>query len=349
MTTLHTTTIQEMEKTIESQLFYKDIPGLSVGIFFQNEMIYGKGFGVTDLSKKTPMTTEAVFHMASISKIFTATAVMQLAEKGLVSIDLPILRYLPELRIPSHELYLKDITIRQMLSHTAGLPDCEDYEWDQPRVDEGALSDYVLSLKNLQLIATPGSSFIYSNIAYEMLGYLIEVITGGTFEDYCKKNIFKPAGMKLTDFRKNSVDETKLVQPHIKNSANHVLTSPVFPYNRAHAPSSTLYSNVQELGIFTGLMMNTLKGTAHSILQPVTLNQMLTPQASIKKDEQIGLGWFISEYHGIRFYGHEGHDIGFRTTFAMIPDESLSLIVLANLETASTRKIMRLLFDLTQK
>jgi CubicO group peptidase (beta-lactamase class C family) len=348
MTSLHNAIMHKMDEMIESHMFYKDIPGLAAGILFQNEMIYGKGFGVTDLSKKTPMTTEAVFHMASISKIFTATAVMQLAEKGLVSIDLPLLRYIPELRVASHESYLKDITVRQMLSHTAGLPDCEDYEWDQPRFDERALRDYVLSLGNLQLTATPGSRFNYSNIAYEMLGYLIEVMTGETFEDYCKQNIFEPAGMVLTDFRKNSVDGTNLVQPHIKNSANHVQTSPVFPYNRAHAPSSTLYSNIHELGMFTGLMMNTLKGTAHSILQPATLSRMLTPQSPIKKDEQIGLGWFISEYHGKRFYGHEGHDIGFRTTFAMIPDESLALIVLANLETASTRKIMRLLFDLTQ-
>jgi CubicO group peptidase (beta-lactamase class C family) len=339
-------TVKRMEKIIEEHRFFRDVPGLAVGIVHKDHMVYGKGFGFEDSIKKIPMRADALFHMASISKIFTATAVMQLAEKGYLNIDLPILTYLPELCVPAHESYLMDTTTRQMLSHTSGLPDCQDYGWNHPRFDDDALRDYVLEQQNLKRLAVPGSHFFYSNIAYEILGYLIECVSGELFENYCKKHIFEPAGMKLSDFRKSFVDRNQLVQPHIKDSENRVRISPVFPYNRAHAPSSTLYSNIYELGHFSVLMMNTLKKGDTTVLHPATLNQMLSPQAVIKKDEEIGLGWFISRYMGNAFYGHEGHDIGFRTTFAMIPEASLAFIVLANIENASTRKIMRMLFDL---
>ncbi|MDW7678717.1 MAG: serine hydrolase, partial [Bacillota bacterium] len=120
----------------------------------------------------------------------------------------------------------------------------------------------------------------------------------------------------------------------------------VFPYHRAHGPSSTLYSTVKELSLFAAAMMDTLEKKREDIIAPATLKTMMSYQAVIKSGERIGLGWFISDYADQLFYGHEGNDIGFRTTFAMIPQKRTAIIVLANLQTASTRKIMRTIYDM---
>ena len=345
MKSLTPSSIRQMERAIEQHMYFIDIPGLAVCLLADKELVYVNGFGMADLSANKRMTSGAIFHMASISKLFTATAVMQLHEQGKLDIDAPVQDYLKGF-IPFSSAF-GSITIRQMLSHTAGIPDCEDYEWEFPRYDDQALHDYVMSQTEMRLLSEPGKRFFYSNIAYEMLGELIQGLSGLTFEDYCKKYLFIPMGMLQSDFLKERVSSGRLVQPHIKDRANQVKVSDVFPYHRAHGPSSTLYSTVEELSLFAAAMMDTLEGKRKDIIAPATLKTMLTYQAVIKSGERIGLGWFISDYADQLFYGHEGNDIGFRTTFAMIPQKRTAIIVLANLQTASTRKIMRTIYDMT--
>jgi CubicO group peptidase (beta-lactamase class C family) len=156
-----------------------------------------------------------------------------------------------------------------------------------------------------------------------------------------------PMGMHQSDFLKERVSPDRLVQPHTKDRDNQVKVSEVFPYHRAHGPSSTLYSTVEELGLFAAAMMDIFEGSREDIIAPATMNTMITHQAVIKSGERIGLGWFISDYADQLFYGHEGNDIGFKTTFAIIPKQRTAIIVLANLQTASTRKIMRTIYDMT--
>lgn len=333
-----------IEESIEKHLYYHDVPGLVTGVMINGEMVFAKGFGCADQDRQKPMTPETVFHMASISKLFTATAVMQLQEKGIVNIDRPILEYLKDFQPTAPEF--SKITIRHMLSHTSGLPDCDDYEWEKARSDDKALHDYVMAQQGIELLHAPEERFFYSNIAYEILGELIQIQTGMCFEDYCKTHIMDPLGMKNSDFRKNRIPEHTLALPHVKDDKKHVSISRIFPYNRAHSPSSTLYSTVVELGYFSRGMMEILKGKREDVLKDFTLKEMMSPQAGIKKGERIGLGWFISDYSDTLFLGHEGNDIGFRTTFALIPEKQRAIFVLANLQTASTRKVMRTIYDL---
>ncbi|SMP37976.1 serine hydrolase domain-containing protein [Anoxynatronum buryatiense] len=344
MKTMQDNIVKEIDQMIKDQMYYRDIPGLSIGIVLNHELKLQKGYGWADYALNKEMSADAIFHMASISKLFTATAVMQLVEQRVLDLNKPFIRYLPDFK-PEQPM-VNEITLKQMLSHTSGMPDCDDYEWELAREDEAALHEYVMSQTDISLVSQPGERFNYSNIAYEILGDIVRYQSGISFDDYCWQYLLNPLEMKSSHFIMKMVDQQRLVSPHIKDDDNKIRVSPVFPYNRAHGPSSTLYSTVEELSRFACSMMTLWQRKHSPVLKYNTLMTMLTPEAKIKEEEQIGLGWFISQYDQQTFYGHEGNDIGFRTTFAMIPSKGLAIIVLANLQTASTRKIMRGIYDI---
>jgi len=148
-----------IQTVIESALRQDRIPGLVVGIIKNKRVTHVKAFGVAEISGNKPITARSVFHMASVTKPFVATAIMQLVERGRVSLDARVVEYLPYFRMKD-ERY-KDITVRQMLSHVAGMPDVEDYGWDKPEYDEGALERYVRGLSERPLVGTPGEKFAY--------------------------------------------------------------------------------------------------------------------------------------------------------------------------------------------
>lgn len=154
-----------LEKVIQQQ----EIPGFAIAIVENNRVVYTHGFGVKNVSRKNdPVTAQSLFHMASITKPFVATSIMQLVEQGKIDLDAPVVKYLPSFRLADDRY--PTITVRQMVTHTSGMPDVEDYEWDKPQYDDDALDRYVRSLANLKLVFAPGARFQYSNMAFEVLG-----------------------------------------------------------------------------------------------------------------------------------------------------------------------------------
>ena len=139
---------------VEQMMALTRIPGMAVGVVADGVTVYARGFGVASLEDRRPVTAETLFHMASVTKPFVATAVMQLVEEGIVALDDPVVRRLPYFAMADERA--RDITIRQMLSHTAGMPDEEDYGWDRPEYDDDALERYVRSLADRELIGAPG-------------------------------------------------------------------------------------------------------------------------------------------------------------------------------------------------
>ena len=157
-----------------------DLPGLAIGVVKDDQIVYAQGFGRTNIETNEPITTETIFHMASISKPFVATAIMQLVEQGKIDLNAPLIQYLPYFQLADDRY--KTITIQQMLCHMSGMPDVEDYEWEKPQYDEGALERYVRSLTGHSLKSEPGEKYAYSNMAFEVLGNLIEQVSGLSFE-----------------------------------------------------------------------------------------------------------------------------------------------------------------------
>jgi CubicO group peptidase (beta-lactamase class C family) len=152
------------------------VAGLAIGIVKSGELVYTQGFGLRNLGTQEPVTPHSLFHLASVSKPFVATAIVQLVEQGKMALDAPIVTYLPYFRLKDPRY--KDITVQQMLSHTSGMPDTVDYHWYAPEDDAEALERYVRSLADEELIAAPGEKYAYSNIAFEVLGDLIAKVSG---------------------------------------------------------------------------------------------------------------------------------------------------------------------------
>jgi CubicO group peptidase (beta-lactamase class C family) len=324
------------EKLDKVMLQYKkahEVPGFSIGVLKDHKVIYAKAFGVRNLDTKKPVTTRSLFHMASVSKPFVATAVMQLVEKGKLKLEDKLVEYLPYFKIDD-ERY-KDITIGQMLSHTSGLPDVQDYEWDKPQYDDGAAERYIRSLTKEKMIADPGKMFSYSNMAYDILADVIARASGMTFEAYMEKHIFKSLGMKDSTFLKKEVPQELANRAHVISTFLDfkVGVSKIYPYNRAHAPSSTLHSNVEDMFQWTKANLNggVLKGKR--ILKPANHELMWTPQVKgIRGDEHraVGLSWFINNYKGHKTISHGGGDVGFRTYFLLLPEKSIAVVTMGN-------------------
>ncbi|MGB2964775.1 MAG: serine hydrolase domain-containing protein [Anaerolineales bacterium] len=316
------------------------ITGFSVGVVKDNKIVYAKGFGVRDFETQEPVTAYSLFHMASISKPFVATAIMQLVEEGKIILDESLVTYLPYFQLDD-ERY-NEITVRQMLSHVSGMPRAMDYHWDQPEYDEGALERYVRSLADQKLLFTPGDEFSYSNVAYEVLGDVIAKVSGQPFENYEKENILAPLGMDQSTFLKEEIPPELETTPHLDEG----VVSEVYPYNRPHAPSSTLHSNVLEMSYWAIANMN--RGTFNDmkILSESSYDLLWTPHVQVQTGVSMGLGWFLKRSEEGDWVYHDGGDVGFRTSFTMLPEESIALTILANDERLNPRSMADIVIGL---
>jgi CubicO group peptidase (beta-lactamase class C family) len=310
------------------------LAGVAVGVIREFQPYFEAGFGVRSLESKEPVTANSLFHLASISKLFVATAVMQLVEQGNVALDDPLSKHLPYLKIENP--FGGEITIQHMLSHMSGFPDATDYHWDMPEYDDEALERYVRSL-DIELLFAPGERFFYSNIAYEVLGNLIAKVSKMPFEEYVKANILEPLEMKTSSHFMRNVPLTLAVTPHINDLTTHV--SEIYPYNRAHSPSSTLHSSAVEMDHWAIASLN----CTGRILQPTALFEMWKPRMAVgkpdRRDKYAGFGWFIDTHRGFRTVYHSGQDVGFCTYFILIPEQAIGVTVLCNVSPAPVEKI----------
>jgi len=316
----------ELEPKIKEEVQKGHLPGFAIGVVKNGKLVYAKGFGIAKLGGTTAITSKSLFHMASVTKTFVATAVMQLVEKGKIDLDAPVIRYLPYFKL-NDERY-RTITIRQMLSHTSGIPDTVNYNWDKPEYDAGALERFVRSIADQKLVFAPGEKFAYSNTAYEMLGDVIAKVSGESFEDYVQQNILTPLGMKDSTLLVREANQQLLTSPHIMEN-NKIVVSKVFPYNRAHSPSSTLYSSIEDMSRWAIANLNHGELDAKRILKRETIDLMWRPVVDALGMKE-GISWFTAEKQGHRFVLHSGGDVGFESLVLLAPEDGVAVVAMSN-------------------
>ena len=295
------------------------LTGLAVGIVQNGKVIYSKGFGVTNITSKTKVTENHVFHVASVSKLFTAIAIMQLADAGKLKLSDKLVKIAPKLKFSDDRV--KDISLRQLLNHTAGLPDVGNYHWSRHSKGKKALEKDMLK-KDFKLKYAPASKVYYSNLGYDVLGYVVQKASGQIFEDYVKQHILDKAGMTNSDFRYFKIPKKLRVSPHTKNRVSgKIVLRKDYSYTREHAPSSTLNASVKELNLW---MMQFLKALDHN----KSYQRML--KLSFEGNSHMGLGFQIGKIKGRKKVGHYGGDRGFRSYLMMIPEENIGLVILGN-------------------
>lgn len=327
--------------------------GVAIGVVREDEVVL-RGFGVRDMRYGTPVTPKTMFHLASVSKPFVATAVLSLTERGpgstVVDLDAPITDWVPEFTLADGRA--AEVTPRRLLSHSSGLPDVVDYGWHDPQLGDDALSEFARSLCGWRLQAEPGSSFHYSNAGFELLGLLLARVTGMTFEDGVRKQVLAPFGMRDSTFRRAEVSAHLASSPHV----GMPLTVPeaAYPYTRRHAPSSTMHSNVLEMCRWMRATLDPTPGAApDSPRQPSRLSQELLdlmwhPAVRVGHppwEEAAGLGWAVGTYMGHRIISHGGTDPGFGSKLVLVPGRSAGVVVLANSNTVPTTTIAAAALD----
>jgi CubicO group peptidase (beta-lactamase class C family) len=336
---------QTIDTLIAEAMRDGNVPGVALAVTEDGERTYARGHGVMNIATHTPVTPDTLFHLASVTKTFVATAILQLAERGRLDMHEPVVTYLPYFRL-ADERY-NTITAAQMLSHTSGMPDTDYYAWDRPEYDDGALERYVRSLGDLRLLTPPGEKFAYSNIAYEVLGDVIAKVSGLSFEEYVRRELLLPLGMVRSTLLVREADPSLLASPHLPTDSGGVVVSDVFPYNRAHAPSSTMYSNVFELSRWAIAHLNRGSLDGGRVLSPQTYDLMWRPQAATGNSywPEMGLGWFLGERSGERCVGHEGADDGFKACFILVPERHVSAIALGNLDRMKIEDLTDAILD----
>jgi len=203
-------------------------------------------------------------------------------------------------------------------------PDINNYNWANSNQSSNSLKEYVLGL-NLKLDSDPSTEYLYSNLAYDILGYVIEKVSGDSFEGFVKENILDASEMHTSDFRYFDIDHSLKTTPHSKSwLTRKVHTRKIYPYTREHAPSSTLNSSSKELSKW---MISFLRTISDPTVNGKYL-EMIVP--SFDAYPYIGLGFQLDHINGSKAIGHYGGDKGYRSYLIMIPKENIGLVVLAN-------------------
>ena len=313
----------QLEKVVLEELKETNTPGATVAIVSGERVIYTKAFGMSNVETGAPMTPDMLFRIGSTTKMFTATALVTLAE-GKLKLDEAIGKHVDGLN-PK----IAGLTAHQLLTHTSGIIDEAPMYGDH---DDSAMGRTIRSWKDDQLFTEPGKIISYSNPGYWLAGFVVEAISGRPYADQMSEAIFKPLGMTRTTFRPTVAMTYPLAQGH--NAAGKSAPTVVRPFadNAASWPAGSMFTNVLDLSRFIIAFMNGGKLEGKQVLSPQVIAKLSTPQVSIPSDQnaKYGYGLMISSYRGVRVVEHGGSRSGYGSVIKMAPEHRFAVIVLGN-------------------
>lgn len=321
---------------IQKKMKKHKVTGLSIALVDGQEIVWAYGFGFADLANNIPAKPETVYRAGSISKLFTAIAVLQLAEQGKIDIDQPLQTYLPEFSIKTRFPDAVPITPRTIMTHHSGLP--TDWAKGMFTYNISNLSklrkeyaQLVHEIKDEYVAYPPNFVFNYSNLGFSLLGHMVERVSGKEFINYMDKSVLAPCGMTHSSFWLTPDIESLLSKGYEnKKEARHI-------YGR-DLPAGALYSNVLDLGRFMMMVFAGGKAEDQQILRTKTLTEMLCQQnrnIPLDLDFRIGLGWFLDwtgknlDYAGTVVL-HTGDVGAFCGVLMILLEHKLGVVVLAN-------------------
>ena len=314
-----------------------DSPGCALGVIQDDKLIYARGYGVANLEYDIPITPTSIFHVASVSKQFTAMLIVLLAQQGRLSLADDVRMYLPEL--PD---YSRIITLRHLIHHTSGLRD----QWDLLylagwREDDVKTNADILNLTIRQqaLNFEPGDEFLYCNTGYTLLAVIVERVTGYSLRTYANEALFKPLGMRNSLFRDdhNMIVKNRAYAYTPRDGGGFRMSIPMFDTVGATSFFTTIVDLVKWVR-----HLNTLYGNDSSLIK-----QMLIP-GTLNNGQKLtyGLGLTLGDYRGLKIAGHSGSDAGFRSHLLWFPEQRFAVVVLCNLSTMNPWKLSRQVSDL---
>ncbi len=317
-----------LERAALAELQESNIPGLALAIVKDDRIVFAKGFGVASLETGAAVTPDTLFQIGSVTKTFTAAAIVTLAETGRLKLDAPIGSYINGLK-PK----LAQVTLAQLLTHSAGVKD-EPAEYGLH--DESALKDYLLALPDDVCLIAPGKAFSYSNVGYSLAGLALQEAMGKPYAEEMSEVLLNPLGLTRTTFRPTLAMTYAMAVGHrAQGNDKPVVVRPLADDAR-HWPAGFLFSNAQELARFAMVLMNEGRLDGRTVLPAAAIKKMAAPYrqapADIFADSRYGYGLFVRPHRGLLMLEHGGSMPGFSCEMRIFPAQRLAIVVLANQE-----------------
>lgn len=311
---------------IRGQMAYRGLPGIAAGVVQDQELVWAQGFGYADLETKSPVTPATKFRMASHSKLFTATAIMQLRDAGKVRLDDPVSKYLPWFQIKPAEPDDPPITIEELLTHSAGLPREAGSHWSTfefPTADE--VRGYV---RERQAALSPEVRWKYSNLGFTIAGMVVEAVSGETFASYVEKHIFRPLGMKDSSLDRQ-VDG--LATGYGRRMPDGSRQKMPFVDARGMAAATGITSTLEDMARFVSLQFRKGKAGGSQILSTGALREMHRVRM-LENNWTRGnaIGFAVTREKDKVYVGHGGSYFGYKTHTLIQLDDRVGVIVLTN-------------------
>ena len=334
-----------IEKAIASFMSANSVAGLSAAVVLDGELRWSQGFGMADLEDYSPATSSTLFRLGSISKPITATAVLQLWERGRIDLDAPVQKYCPA--FPQKEW---PITTRELLGHLGGIRHYSpDGKGDVPEDSARHFASMQESLQlfaNDPLVAKPGTKFNYSTYGYTLAGCVFEGAALEKFTDYLHKNVFEPAGMEQT-----RDDDFFAVIPHrtrwYHQDKGGIVRNAGVLDSSYKIPGGGIISSADDMAKFEAAILG------DKLLKRSTRDLMWTSlKTADGKETGYGLGWGIVDRFGLHILAHMGGQQGTSTAFVVLPSRNAGVVVLCNMDGVDVNQleiqILRIALDLAE-
>ena len=312
---------------VHAEMQREHIPGLSLLVSRDGKPVRAQGYGLANVELQVPVKPETIFQSGSVGKQFTATAVMMLVEEGRIKLDDPVTNYLKDAPAAWQQ-----VTIRELLSHTAGFTDYpKKFDFRKDYTETQLLK----IVEGIPLAYPPGTKWDYANLGYLTLGIVIHEVTGKFYSDFLQERIFQPLGMTTTriiseaDIVPNRSAGYRLVKGELKNQE---WVSPTLNTTADGA----LYFSILDLAKWDAALYTEKLLKRSSLDEMWTVTKLKNGQPN---PDHYGFGWEIETKDGHRVIGHNGSWQGFETHISRYVDDKLTVVVLANLESAEPGKI----------
>lgn len=302
-----------------SPRFPVDGPGAAVVLVKDGRIIFRKGYGMANLELKTPMQPDMVFEIGSLTKQFTSTAILMLAEQGKLALDDDLHKYLPDYPDKGAK-----ISIENLLTHTSGIKSyTSDFKWSSMWRQDMTVQQIIDITKDDSLEFPPGTKWKYDNTGYILLGAIVEKVSGLSYADYVRKNIFEPLGMKHSYYGSNSAVIPRRASGYSKGGGNWI-NATYLSMTQPYAAGS-LMSSVDDLAIWDAAI------SAGKLLSKASWDRAFAPYKLANGDDtHYGYGWSIDAYDGHSIVRHNGGIFGYVSEAARLPNDRVYVAMLTN-------------------
>jgi len=325
----------DLNRDLKRAIRRHGVPGAAVALASGRRIVATAAAGVTNLDTRVPVTVDAVFQIGSITKVFTTTLVMQLVDDGLLALDEPIARYLPEFRIADAKAQ-RTITARHLLSHTSGIDG--DFFPDSGRGDD-AIERFMDQITMVPSLYPPGERMSYCNVGFAVLGRLVEVLRRETWDRAMRKRIFEPLGMAHAMTLPEDALRHRCTVGHVPNpkKPKELIVAPLTHLSHGQkAAGATPAMSVEDLLKFAWMHLDHGRaGNRTRVLSAASARAMQRRQIGLPRHmpfgiDAWGLGWILSDWNGHRVIGHDGGTIGQYSFLRISPTRRIAFVLLTN-------------------